>query len=63
VLILCGWGLAQRPFLIAPDVTIAGAAAPAATLRALVATTIAGVAVLAPLVYWLFRVFKTKQAP
>jgi cytochrome bd ubiquinol oxidase subunit II len=57
-LILLGWGLAQHPYLIAPDVTIDGAAAPPATLVPLLWASIAGAVILVPSIYWLFRVFK-----
>jgi cytochrome d ubiquinol oxidase subunit II len=57
-LLVGGWGLAQRPFLIAPDVTIANAAAPDATLRLLLGVLAAGALVLIPCLYVLFRVFK-----
>jgi cytochrome d ubiquinol oxidase subunit II len=60
VLILVGWALAQRPFLIAPDVTIAGAAAPEGTLVLLLGASIAGGTILIPSLYWLFRVFRHK---
>ncbi len=62
-LIVLGWGLAQRPYLIAPDVTIAGAAAPETTLRMLLWALAAGSVLLFPSLYWLFRVFKRPPSP
>jgi cytochrome d ubiquinol oxidase subunit II len=59
-LIVLGWGLAQRPYLIAPDVTIAGAAAPAVTLRLLVGALVVGALVLVPSLVVLLRVFKQR---
>ncbi len=59
VLMVLAWGLAQRPYLIAPDVTIANAAAPARTLALLLGALGAGAAVLFPSLFWLYRVFKT----
>jgi cytochrome d ubiquinol oxidase subunit II len=57
-LILWGWGFAQYPYLLPPDLTIANAAAPRVTLElALVAVT-AGAIVLFPSLYYLFRIFK-----
>jgi cytochrome d ubiquinol oxidase subunit II len=57
-LILWGWGVAQYPYLLPPELTIANAAAPRVTLElALVAVT-AGAIVLFPSLYYLFRVFK-----
>jgi cytochrome d ubiquinol oxidase subunit II len=60
-LIVMGWGLAQRPYLIAPDVTIAGAAAPAITLRLLLGALVLGALVLVPSLGVLFRVFKQRR--
>src|SRR5438132_1506907 len=57
-LILWGWGLSQYPYILPPDLTVAGAAAPAATLRLLVGALALGAAVLLPSLYYLFRVFK-----
>jgi cytochrome bd ubiquinol oxidase subunit II len=58
-LILWGWALAQFPFLVPPDLTIDGAAAPAVTLRLVLITLGFGAAVLLPSLAYLFRVFKT----
>ncbi|HEX2569774.1 MAG TPA: cytochrome d ubiquinol oxidase subunit II [Polyangia bacterium] len=60
-LIVMGWGLAQRPYLIVPDVTIAGAAAPAVTLRLLLGALVLGALVLVPSLGVLFRVFKQRR--
>ena len=57
-LILWGWGLAQFPFLIEPDLTFESAAAPAGVLRALVVALAAGVVLLGPSLAYLYRVFK-----
>jgi len=57
-LILWGWGLAQFPYLLPPDLTIAGAAAPAVTLRLALGVLGLGALVLFPSLYYLFRVFK-----
>ena len=58
MLMVGGLGLAQRPFLIVPDVTLADAAAPAATLRLLLLALALGSLILAPSLYYLMRVFK-----
>ena len=60
-LVLVGWAAGQYPFLIAPDVTIAGAAAPHVTLRLLGPALLAGGVVLFPSLYWLLRVFKAQR--
>jgi cytochrome d ubiquinol oxidase subunit II len=57
-LIVTGWGLRQYPYLIPPEVTIYSAAAPHATLRALIIALAAGAMVLFPSFYLLFHVFK-----
>lgn len=57
-LLVVGWGVAQAPVLLAPDLTIARAAAPAATLRVLVPIVVGGGALLVPSLLWLLRVFK-----
>jgi cytochrome d ubiquinol oxidase subunit II len=62
-LILLGWGAAQFPFLIAPDLTLENAAAPVRTLELLVPSVIAGTLLLAPSLYFLFRIFKGDATP
>ena len=61
-LILGGWSLSQYPRLITPDITIFNAAAPAVTLRLLIYALLAGALVLFPSLFFLFRVFKGKEA-
>lgn len=58
--IVVGWGLAQAPYLVAPDVTITGAAAPSATLVLMLAGIGAGAVLLVPSLVWLLRVFRTR---
>jgi cytochrome bd ubiquinol oxidase subunit II len=60
-LILVGWGLAQFPHLVTPDVTIENAAAPESTLRLLLLALGAGGAVLFPSLLYLFRIFKRPE--
>jgi len=57
-LIVVGWGAAQYPFLVVPDVTLAGAAAPARTQVLLLWALGAGALTLIPSLWLLFRVFK-----
>ena len=59
-LILVGWGLAQYPYLIAPDLTLARAAAPEPTLRLLLWAIALGAVTLFPSLAWLYRVFKSR---
>jgi len=60
-LIVVGWGAAQYPFLIAPDVTIDNAAAPDVVLNLLAPILVTGTLALSPAIYWLFRVFKSAR--
>lgn len=61
-LILTGWGLAQYPNLVIPDVTLVNAAAPVATLRLLVFALCLGAVVLLPSLAFLFYLFKGKES-
>ncbi|MGH9769813.1 MAG: cytochrome d ubiquinol oxidase subunit II [Blastocatellia bacterium] len=61
-LILWGWGAAQFPYLVAPDLTIYNSAAPTITLRLVWWALLAGSALLFPSFYYLFRVFKRSVA-
>jgi len=56
--LLAGWGIAQHPYLIYPDVTVRSAAAADATLRFVLWSTPFGMALLLPALWYLFRVFK-----
>ena len=57
-LLLIGWGMAQYPYLVRPDVTILAAAASPRTLRFLLGALSAGAVFLFPAIFFLFRVFK-----
>ncbi len=58
VLVLGGWGAAQYPFIVRPDLSIPAAASPEPTLRLLLIALAAGGALLFPAIAWLFWVFK-----
>jgi cytochrome d ubiquinol oxidase subunit II len=62
-LILWGWPLAQLPYLVPPDMTIAAAAAPAVTLRLVLITLGVGALVLLPSLGYLLRTFKRGRDP
>jgi cytochrome d ubiquinol oxidase subunit II len=62
-LILWGWAASQFPYVVPPDLTIAGAAAPAATLRVVIIALGAGAVLLIPSLVYLFRVFKGGYQP
>jgi cytochrome d ubiquinol oxidase subunit II len=60
-LILVGWGLAQYPNLVTPDVTVSNAAAPQFTLRLLVIALGFGAMLLLPSLAYLFYIFKGQE--
>ncbi len=60
-LILWGWGLAQFPYLVEPDLTFASAAAPDSVLRPMVVALAAGVVLLGPSLAYLYHVFKAPR--
>ncbi len=57
-LILVGWGAAQYPFLVRPDLSIPSAASPPATLRMILVALAGGAVFLFPSIFALLRVFK-----
>jgi cytochrome d ubiquinol oxidase subunit II len=63
VLLLLGWGLAQRPYLVYPDMTFQRAAAPAPTIAFMLATLPFGALFLIPSLWLLFHVFKPTRNP
>jgi len=62
-LVLWGWAWSQYPYVVPPDLTIATAAAPVATLRLVLAALVLGALVLVPSLFYLFRVFKSSDQP
>jgi cytochrome d ubiquinol oxidase subunit II len=61
-LILWGWALAQAPYLIVPDLTVTGAAAPPNVLAMLLTVLGAGAVVLVPALWYLYALFKQPGA-
>jgi cytochrome d ubiquinol oxidase subunit II len=61
-LIFWGWPLAQYPFLLPPDFTVANTAAPDSTLRLTLIVLAVGGVLLLPSLWYLFQVFKTAPA-
>jgi cytochrome d ubiquinol oxidase subunit II len=62
--IIWGWAVAQYPYLLQPQLTIAAAAAPEATLRAMLISLVVGAALLVPSLVFLFALFqRTPAAP
>ncbi len=60
-LILIGWGLAQYPLVLAPDLTVEHCAAPRAVLLSTLVVLGSGSVLLVPAFVWLYRVFKTAE--
>jgi cytochrome d ubiquinol oxidase subunit II len=60
-LIVWGWAFGQFPYLVPPDITLDGAAAPKTTLRLLTVALLVGLAVLVPSLRYLFSVFKSPK--
>ncbi len=60
-LIVLGWGAAQHPYVVVPDLTLASASAPRATQVALLWALGGGSLLLFPALYALFRVFKGER--
>ncbi len=59
-LVVVGWGLAMSGKIVVPDVGLHDAGTQAAVVDALLVALAAGAAVLAPSLWYLFRVFKSK---
>ena len=62
-LILWGCALAQRPYLVPPDLTVAQAAAPPLTLKLVLGALAVGSVVLLPSIAYMFKVFKMHTLP
>jgi cytochrome bd ubiquinol oxidase subunit II len=60
-LIVGGWGLAQYPYVVAPDLTIAATAAPRSVLVPVLVALAAGSVILVPAFWYLYAVFKTRD--
>jgi cytochrome bd ubiquinol oxidase subunit II len=60
-LIVFGWGVAQYPYLVRPELTIYGSAAPTNIVSDLVITVAVGALVLIPSLILLLLVFKTHR--
>jgi len=60
-LVLLGWGLAQHPYLVYPDITFADAAAPMATIRFVLLSLPVGAVFLLPSLWLLYVVFRQKS--
>lgn len=61
--VLWGWAVAQFPFIVPPDLTIAEAAAPARTLQLVAGALALGGMILIPSLLYLYRLFARQGAP
>ncbi len=59
--IIWGWGFGQYPYLIRPDLTIYNTSASFLTLELLLFALVAGMIVVLPSLFYLFRVFRKIQ--
>ncbi|MCS7033257.1 MAG: cytochrome d ubiquinol oxidase subunit II [Phycisphaerae bacterium] len=62
VLMLLGWGMAHRQYLIYPDIPLAAAAGPRETIVFLLISLVPGATLLIPALWLLFRTFKSPSA-
>ncbi len=60
--VVWGWAVAQYPYLLLPDATVAKTAADPAVLRATLAVLAVGTLLLAPSLLWLFSLFQREHA-
>lgn len=58
VLIILGWGFAQYPFLVSPNLTFSKAAAPTSVLHPVLVIIFVGGIILTPAFWYLYAVFK-----
>ncbi|MCX9192412.1 cytochrome D ubiquinol oxidase subunit II [Carbonactinospora thermoautotrophica] len=60
--VVWGWAVAQYPYLLLPDATVAKTAADPAVLRATLAVLAVGTLLLVPSLLWLFSLFQREHA-
>ncbi len=60
ILIILGWGLAQFPYLVAPNLTFSNTAAPDSVLRPVLIVIVIGGIMLVPAFWYLYAVFKRR---
>lgn len=59
-MLIGGFGFGQYPFIIRPNLTLTGAAAPEITLRLTLGILALGSCLLLPSLYWLLKIFKAR---
>lgn len=62
ITVIWGWAVAQYPYLLQPALTVQAAAAPEATLRAMLISLVVGAALLVPSLVFLFTLFQRSQS-
>jgi cytochrome d ubiquinol oxidase subunit II len=60
-MILWGWGFAQFPYIVEPDLTFSNTATDVSVMRLLLIVLVAGAVLLVPSLWYLFQVFKGQQ--
>jgi cytochrome bd ubiquinol oxidase subunit II len=61
IAVIWGWAVAQYPYLLQPALTVQAAAAPEATLRAMLISLVVGAALLLPSLVFLITLFQRSQ--
>ncbi|MGZ6390732.1 MAG: cytochrome d ubiquinol oxidase subunit II, partial [Ktedonobacterales bacterium] len=61
--IFATWALAQFPYLIPPDLTISNAASPPSVMGPLLVSSIIGMIILLPSLWFLLTLFKARNLP
>jgi cytochrome d ubiquinol oxidase subunit II len=61
-LLLVGWGVAQYPYFVYPDVTVASASVGSSSQGFMLGSLPFGALILGPSMWFLFRVFKSRPA-
>lgn len=62
ITVIWGWAVAQYPYLLQPALTVQAAAAPVATLRAMLISLVVGAVLLVPSLVFLFTLFQRSQS-
>lgn len=60
-LIILGWGLAQFPYLVAPNLTFSNTSAPNSVLKPVLIIVVVGMVILIPAFWYLYAVFKSDR--
>jgi cytochrome d ubiquinol oxidase subunit II len=60
--VIWGWGVAQYPYLLQPELTVQAAAAPETTLRAMLTSLVVGAVLLVPSLAFLFTLFQRSDS-